>query len=132
MANDKWAEFIGDRIRLFKLQNRTDEDADFADYLGISPSLLSHWKSGRRTPSSDVLDALAEKLGTGVYAAAEKPRRLPNIPRFNRIYDNLALLPEDLQEAFANWVEEEADKAQKGERMEDDTASRPNFQMAPA
>ena len=49
----------------------------FADYLGISNSLLSHYLSGSREPSQENLDRIAEKLGEEAYDALERPRPDP-------------------------------------------------------
>ena len=41
--------------------------AAFANYLGISPPLLSHYMNGVRKPSIDTVHVLAEKLGNEIY-----------------------------------------------------------------
>ncbi len=49
----------------------------FADHLGISNSLLSHYLSGSRQPSSESLDKIADKLGAEAYDILDRPRPDP-------------------------------------------------------
>ena len=58
---------------LRKLQDYENEQGrrvtytEFAEYLGVKRSILSHWMSGRYRPSIETAPILAEKLGPEVY-----------------------------------------------------------------
>ena len=49
----------------------------FAEYLGISNSLLSHYLSGSRQPSKESLEKIADKLGDEAYDVLDHPRPDP-------------------------------------------------------
>jgi len=79
--------------------------SSFADYLNVNPSTLSSWLRGERSPNSDNLYKLAEKLGQHVFSIAQGnfdpeldgpnsiPAKLsfPSLPLFAR--DNIYLTP---------------------------------------
>ena len=50
---------------------------NFANYLGISNSLLSHYLSGSRKPAAKFLEKIADKLGDEAYDVLERPRPDP-------------------------------------------------------
>ena len=62
----------------------------FADYLGISSSLLSHYLSGSREPAAENLDKIADKLGDEVYDVLERPRPDPILRNVIRKWGKLS------------------------------------------
>ena len=62
----------------------------FADYLGISSSLLSHYLSGSREPAQENLDKIADKLGDKAYDALERPRPDPVLRKVIRKWGELS------------------------------------------
>ena len=62
----------------------------FADYLGISSSLLSHYLSGSREPAQDNLDKIAEKLGDEAYDVLDRPRPDPVLRKVIRKWGELS------------------------------------------
>lgn len=113
-----WNDFM--KREFVKYQNRVGRPVlktDFAEYLGVDLATLSHWLNNRRTAPSDnnLLDRLAERLGSEVYVAAGHSARLPNSPSLARIARVLPSLPPEVQETFAAWVEEAAETADNPE-----------------
>lgn len=62
----------------------------FADYLGISSSLLSHYLSGSREPAQVNLDKIADKLGDEAYDVLERPRPDPLLRNMIRKWGRLS------------------------------------------
>lgn len=117
MINTEWMNLINREF--VKWQNREGRPMlkqDFATHLGVDDITLSHWFSGRRTPTGARLDAIAAILGTDVYEAAKKPARMPDNPAMQRIARKLPKLPRNIQESFACWVEEAAEQADDPEQ----------------
>ena len=71
----------------------------FAEYLGISNSLLSHYLSGTRKPSDPILDRIVEKLGDEAYDVLEKPR--PD-PLLRRIIQNWGQMTEEQKDQITD------------------------------
>ncbi len=71
----KWQASIGRRVQL-------DE---FAEYLGISRPLLSHYMNGVRRPSAATVKKLADTLGADIYDALE----MPKTDKLDAIWDDL-------------------------------------------
>ena len=119
MANQKWKEFIEREIYLLSVrEKRRIKNIDFAEYLGVDPTYVSHWLKGYRVPTEDVLDRVANLLGSGAYEAAGKNPRLPNNAPTRRIAAKLHRLPVDVQEQVAAWVEEAAKKTAEGQEVD--------------
>jgi len=53
-------------------QRRTQQQ--FAEWIGISDALLSHYLRGSRSPSKENLEQIAAKLGDEAYDVLEQPR----------------------------------------------------------
>lgn len=108
----KWNDFINrEFVKFQSREGRPMLKTDFAEYLGVDLATLSHWLNNRRAAPSDtlILDKLAEKLGTDVYTAADRPARMPNNASLARIARVLPTVPPEVQETFARWFEEAAE-----------------------
>jgi transcriptional regulator with XRE-family HTH domain len=80
---------------------------EFATYIGVSQSALSLWMGGKRTPSAQTVNLLAEIFGNGVYDALDLPR--PN-PYLQIVVRNWEFMSEQKQEQIARQIAEEAAK----------------------
>jgi transcriptional regulator with XRE-family HTH domain len=70
----------------YKQHGEAPDERDFAEYLGISDQVYSHYKLGKRRPTISFVDTMAEKLGkdgAGAYDAAGYKRPMPDNPLFN-------------------------------------------------
>lgn len=79
-------------IEWMRVSGEVKTQQDFADYLGIERSLLSHYMNGRRKPSPEAVDLMAKKLGQEIYAYIEYQNPNPVIRAINNI---LNILPEE-------------------------------------
>lgn len=52
-------DILPERLRFFRLQNKMSRN-EVCARLGVTPSAVSYWESGRRLPSADVLLSLCE------------------------------------------------------------------------
>jgi len=75
---------------------------EFAMYIGVSQSALSLWMSGKRTPSVQTANLLAEIFGNDVYDALGIARPNPYLQRLNRVWE---FLPEAIQKKIAEEAE---------------------------
>jgi len=80
---------------------------EFAMYIGVSQSALSLWMSGKRTPSVQTANLLAEIFGNDVYDVLGIPRPNPHLQAITR---NFEFLSEEKQERIAREIAEEAAK----------------------
>lgn len=119
MANEKWKQFIEQEMYLYSVrEKRRIKNIDFAEYLGVDPTYISHWLKGYRVPVEDVLDRVANLLGTGAYDAAGKNPRLPDNAPIRLIAKLLPHLPVDVQESVACWVEDAAQKTAEAQEVD--------------
>lgn len=78
---------------------------DFAMYIGVSQSALSLWMGGKRTPSIQTTNLLAEIFGNEVYDVLGLPRPNPYQQRANRVWE---FIPEERQKQIAEEAEKYA------------------------
>ena len=62
---------------------------DFAKYLGVSQSLLSHWLNGRYLPDRQNVSKIAERLGSEVYDLLGLQRPDPDIQWLVKLFGEL-------------------------------------------
>jgi transcriptional regulator with XRE-family HTH domain len=79
-------------VSWMKDQGAFKKQHEFAAYLGIEPTLLSHYMNGRKKPAGENIELIAEKLGPEIYNLVEKANPNPIIRAINEI---LAILPEE-------------------------------------
>jgi transcriptional regulator with XRE-family HTH domain len=78
---------------------------EFADYLGISQSVLSHYMNGKRKkPTSDNLRALSNKLGFEIYDVLGLPRPDPDLAYISQNWDKVS---EEFRQKFREQVEKQ-------------------------
>lgn len=70
-----WREVIGEQIRRLRTDN-AERLTDVAQRAGVSPQYLSEIERGTKDPSSEMLSAVAEALGTNVAGLARRAYRL--------------------------------------------------------
>ncbi len=63
---------------------------EFADYLGISQSVLSHYMNGKRKPTSDNLRMLSGKLGFVIYDVLGLPRPDKDLAFISQNWENVS------------------------------------------
>jgi len=61
----------------------------FAEYLGVSRPLISHWLSGRTKPSLENVRILAEKFGPEIYDVLELTRPDPDLYAITKMWDRI-------------------------------------------
>jgi Zn-dependent peptidase ImmA (M78 family)/transcriptional regulator with XRE-family HTH domain len=113
---------LGERLVLARKRRRLDQD-DVAALLGVTRVLVSHWENGKRRPSEQVLERLAQIYGVTLddlvaevfepsgsdlvellYRDAEgriDPQARAGLDDFVRFLDAFARLAADLQEDLA-------------------------------
>ena len=68
----------------------------FAEYLDIHPSVLSHYLNGTRTPSGENIEKISLRLGDEIYAILGLPIPDIQLRLINRLWDNIP--PEQRQQ----------------------------------
>ncbi len=95
---------------------------DFAEYLGINHTLLSHYFKGKRSPRSErIVKKLEDKLGPGIYPALGLANPDPMLRSIERRWH---LLSPEVKEQISEIIleyEEEAQSVDKGIGMEEAT-----------
>jgi transcriptional regulator with XRE-family HTH domain len=76
---------------------------EFAEYLGVSRTVLSNWLSGNRKPGTESLRLLSSKLGFEVYDVLGLPRPDEDLAY---IYHHWDELPEAYRHKFRKELEE--------------------------
>ena len=61
----------------------------FADYLGISQSLLSHYMNGTHSPSGENVEKIALRLGDEIYAILGLPTPDLQLRTINRLWGQI-------------------------------------------
>lgn len=74
---------------------------EFAMYIGVSQPAISHWMSGKRTPSAQTAHLLAEIFGDEVYDVLGLQRPNPYLQLVNRRWE---FLDEATQKRIAEEV----------------------------
>lgn len=62
---------------------------EFADHIGYSRPLISLWLAGKRIPTDDGIERLAELFGFDIFDVLELPRPDPDLARLNKIWKYL-------------------------------------------
>ena len=62
---------------------------EFSDHIGYSRPLISLWLAGKRIPTNDGIERLAELFGSDIYDALDLPRPDPSLNRLNKIWKHL-------------------------------------------
>ena len=78
---------------------------DFADYLGVKGSVLSHWMNEiRKKPNSESIRQLSSKLGFEVYDVLGLPRPDPDLAYISQNWDKVS---EEFRQKFRKQVEQQ-------------------------
>ena len=94
----KYLDWQSERGRRVLLQ-------EFADWLGISKQLLSHYLNGRNVPNGPTVTKLADKLGPEIYDVLGLARPDPNIQPIISAYDEM---DEETRQALLHMLEDES------------------------
>jgi transcriptional regulator with XRE-family HTH domain len=62
---------------------------EFAEYLGVSRPIISHWLAGKRSPSPESIQTLSSKLGPEIYDVLGLERPDPDLVFIAQQWDNL-------------------------------------------
>jgi DNA-binding XRE family transcriptional regulator len=83
--------------------------AEFAKYLGVSPTSLSNWLNELRPPNLDNVDSMAARLGPKIYIIMGMSARMPKDKLFVYIAENWHRLSDaqkgELHDRILNWVD---------------------------
>jgi transcriptional regulator with XRE-family HTH domain len=83
--------------------------SEFAIYVGVSQSLMSHYLNGTRTPAGDNIEKISAKLGNEIYDILGIPRPDPVLQAINNNWDNFT---QEEREAMINVLRHSANSAQ--------------------
>ena len=121
---------LGNNIRKYRNVNQLRQ-VDLAKMIGKSTRMLQKYEAGEVTPSLEVIELLAEKLGVDFYDLLKKHRKPSTTPEMNRklkmtceqlnqiatlAKDNEGLDIELLVEAMGLTVKEEEMKNEKSDQ----------------
>jgi transcriptional regulator with XRE-family HTH domain len=95
--DQKYMEWMADRPRSSRSQT------EFAEYLGISQSLLNKYLTGKRVPTVQTADKLAARLGPEIYDLLGFSRPDPILDRIKHLYDEIP--PENRTELIKYFEE---------------------------
>lgn len=100
-----------DELRTQRKRHKVS-DADFARWLGVTPSSLGQWSAGNRAPDIASAIQLSKRLGLEVFDALGY-ERIPVITdrRLALIVDAWQTLTPDQRAEISSYVKELADKA---------------------
>lgn len=85
---------------------------EFAEYIGVSRSILSHWISGtRKKPTPESIRQLSNKLGFEVYDVLGLPRPDEDLAYISQHWDQVS---ETFRRKFREEVEKQLESESKG------------------
>lgn len=85
----------------FKKTGSPPDQRDYAEWLEVSPPSLSRWMQMRGVPNDTQKQAIARRLGVGIYKAAGTTMLLPDTPEIQEmVTDWFDLSEEDRQEVL--------------------------------
>lgn len=94
------------------VQGRASLD-EFAKYIGYSRSLISMWMSGKRLPTEDGIERLAELFGDDIYAVLGKPAPNPYLQKLSKMWENIPPEKQQLLVEEAEQYEIKNDRSKK-------------------
>ena len=96
-------KYIFTKIQEFEKEQGKRVSLDkFAEYLGVSRPLISHWLSGRTKPSLENVRILAEKFGPEIYDILELSRPDPDLLAITKVWYQI---PEKSRRAIREQAE---------------------------
>lgn len=106
-------DFLFEKLQEYeKEQGKRITQSMFAEYLGISRTVLSYYLNGKNLPSFESAGTLAEKLGIEVYDYLGVPRPDEDLEYIREIWKELS--PEDRHQ-LAEQAMKRAEKEKKNE-----------------
>jgi len=103
-------ESFGDRLRR-KREERRLSQAELAQRTGFQPSAISHFESGRRSPSFDNLKKLADALATTIdYLLGRETVPTSAGPVAGQLFRNFAQMTAEDQDDLAQFAAHLAEK----------------------
>lgn len=83
-------EYLLERIQEFERDKgeRTSLDK-FAEYIGVSRPLVSHWLKGKYSPSLENVRTLAELFGPEIYEVLQLPAPDPDLELLKSIWKHI-------------------------------------------
>ena len=100
---NKFSQFLENKLIEWQYEIKAKKSLrDFADYLGVTPQLLSMWMNGARKPGYENINKLAEVLGIEVYDSLDIPR--PN-PVVYKLQSNFDRIPEGVIQQISDLIE---------------------------
>lgn len=91
---------VGQNIKRIREEKHLSQK-DLADSLGLTPSAINHYESGRRTASLEVLIDIAHELGVSLSDLAEEP---VTRKRYDTETDKLARRIGQLSPESKKWI----------------------------
>lgn len=97
-------EKFGDRLRQLREEKRMSQ-TELAEKVGFQPSAISHFESGRRSPSFDNLKKLADGLAVTIdYLLGRESVPTTAGPVAEKLFRNFEKMSTDDQEDLANFA----------------------------
>jgi transcriptional regulator with XRE-family HTH domain len=106
---ERFGKFLTDKYFDYQRKRGVNtSQADFAKYLRVHTSALSHWMRGNRAPGVGYAHRLAAKLGNEVYDLLDIPILPSDNEHERRIHKALIGLTDEQQDHIASIAEKEA------------------------
>ncbi len=103
-------ESFGDRLRKERDAKKLSQ-AELADKTGFQPSAISHFESGRRSPSFDNLKRLADALNVTIdYLIGRKSEPTTAGPAAEQLFRDFEQMSSDDQETLTSFAKMLAEK----------------------